>query len=177
MQRAVLDLGLCPFAAEPWDAGRVRIVVSDARTDDALLEDLYAELVLLVDAKAADVETTLLVVPHLLSKFADYNQFLDPAEELIEDHGWVGRFQIASFHPAYQFADTEPGDPANFTNRSPFPILHILRESSIAKALTDYPDTERIPLANIKTLRGLSDVRRTEIFGRQPGCDSDPNGS
>lgn len=164
-ENAVLGLGLCPFAGEPWREGRVRIAVTQASTEDALVEDLHNELTQLAEADPSKLETTILGVPHFLQDFDDYNQFLNLADAVIEEFGWTGRFQIASFHPDYQFAETQPDDVANLTNRSPYPLLHLLRESSISKAVDSHPDVGQIPNDNIATLESLSDERRQQIFG------------
>jgi len=164
VERAVLGLGLCPFAGEHWQAGRVRLTVSPAVNERDLLEDLRVEIAALAATDSTRLETTLLIVPHLLQDFGTYNQFLDRTDILISEHGWTGRFQIASFHPDYQFTGTMPDDPGNLTNRSPFPLLHVLRESTISQALSEHPDPDQIPLTNVATLRALSEERRQEIF-------------
>lgn len=171
LEQAVLGLGLCPFAGEPWHAGRVRLTVSTAASEQVLLEDLHSELTLLAETDPEVLETTLLIVPNLLHNFSDYNQFLDLADTLLEEHDWSGHFQIASFHPDYQFADTEPGDLENLTNRSPFPLLHLLRESTMSRAVAEHPDPAQIPVNNIATLRGLSKERLQEVFGSHPRSD------
>ncbi|MDA0589137.1 MAG: DUF1415 domain-containing protein [Planctomycetota bacterium] len=168
VEQAVIGLGLCPFAGEHWQAGRVRLAVTKATTQQTLLSDLGIEIAALDEADPKRLETTLLIVPGMLLDFDDYNQFLDLTEALIQERGWEGRFQIASFHPDYQFAGTELDDPGNLTNRSPFPILHILRESSVSRALAGHPDPDQIPLANIARLKSLSAKRRAEIFGSRP---------
>lgn len=165
VEQAVLGLGLCPFAGEHWDAGRVRLAVTAATSERQLLDDLGAEIAALGEADPQQVETTLLIVTHLLQDFVDYNQFLDRTDELIRDHGWGGQFQIASFHPDYRFAGITADDPGNLTNRSPYPLLHILRESTVSQALAEHPNPDQIPATNIATLRALSDERRREIFG------------
>jgi hypothetical protein len=113
----------------------------------------------------------LLIVPNLLHEFSDYNQFLDLADALIKRNGWAGCFQIASFHPGYQFAGTKPDDLENLTNRSPYPLLHVLRESTMRRVLAEHPNSDQIPSTNIATLRALSEERRQEIFGFLPGSD------
>ena len=168
VEQAVLGLNLCPFAGEHWHAGRVRLTVTAAATEQVLLEDLYAELAILEATDSKKLETTVLIVPKLLHDFSDYNQFLDLADALIAKHGWAGRFQIASFHPRYQFAGTKPDDPENLTNRSPYPLLHLLRENTVTRALAEHPNPDQIPSANIATLRSLSEERRQEIFGFPP---------
>jgi hypothetical protein len=168
VEQAVLGLGLCPFAGEHWDARRVRLTVTAAASEQELLEDLRAEITTLDETDSKLLETTLLIVPNLLHDFGDYNQFLDLADELIEKHRWAGRFQIASFHPGYQFEGTKYDDLENLTNRSPFPLLHLLRENTISRALAQHPNPDQIPLTNIATLRALSEKSRQEIFGFLP---------
>ncbi|MFT5323627.1 MAG: hypothetical protein ACI8P0_001477 [Planctomycetaceae bacterium] len=165
VEQAVLGLGLCPFAGEHWHAGRVRLVVTEATSEEEVLEALRVEVQLLEKADPAVTETTLLIVVNLLREFGDYNEFIGTVDELGERLGWTGHFQIASFHPDYQFAGTRPDDPENLTNRSPYPLLHVLRESTVTRVLADSPDPDQIPLTNIATLRGLSDERRQAIFG------------
>jgi hypothetical protein len=168
VEQAVLGLGLCPFAGEHWHAGRVRLVVTEVTSQEEVLEALRVEVEILNQADAAVTETTLLIIVNLLREFEDYNEFLGRVDELGKALGWTGRFQIASFHPDYQFAGTTPDDPENLTNRSPYPLLHVLRESTVSRVLADYPDPDQIPSTNIATLRGLSDERRQAIFGHFP---------
>lgn len=163
LERVVIGLGLCPFAAQPTAEGRVRIAVSDARSDESLLHALFAELTRL-DTSSTEIETTLLVAPRHLASFDDYNQFLDPAEGLIEEFGWTGRYQIASFHPHYRFAGTVPDDAENLTNRAPYPILHLIREASLEQVLASFSDPEGIPARNILRVRQLSDAERRALF-------------
>lgn len=168
VEQAVLGLGLCPFAGEPWHTGRVRLTVTEAASEQQLLDDLRVEVANLDQTDPELLETTLLIIPNLLRRFEDYNQFLNLADELCDTHGWTGRFQIASFHPDYQFEGTMPGDPENLTNRSPYPLLHVLREKTVSRALEEHPNPDQIPSTNIATLRALSDERRREIFGNVP---------
>lgn len=146
---------LCPFAAKPFAEGRVRIVVTDSARAEFLLEDLLRELRYLDTQPVAKLETTLLVHPGALEDFYDYNDFLDLADDLLVQEGFEGIFQIASFHPDYQFADTEADDPGNFTNRSPYPMLHILREDSLEQAIAAHPDIAGIPTRNIALMDKL----------------------
>ena len=155
LERAVIGLNLCPFAKGPHAAGRIRYRVSAAESADALAADLHEELLRLERTDPAEVETTLLVHPRVLECFLDYNDFLDVADGLIAQLGLEGMIQVASFHPQYQFAGTAPDDIENYTNRSPYPTLHLLRESSIDRAVAVMPDTELIYLRNIDTLRRL----------------------
>jgi hypothetical protein len=155
IERAVIGLNLCPFARAPYAQDRVRISVSRATDVESLAEDLRAELEWLRDADTVEYETSLLVHPFVLGDFADYNDFLDVADALLEDMQLDGEIQIASFHPDYQFADTDHDAIENATNRSPFPTLHLLRESSIDRAVESGIDTDAIYERNIETLRKL----------------------
>ena len=153
--RVVVGLNLCPFARKPLENNQVRITVSNAHNTASLLEDLHAELSLLESQPATDVETTLIAIPEMLSDFEDYNDFLDLAEALLDRFGWEGQFQIASFHPQYQFDGTQPNDAENYTNRSPWPALHLLREDSLEQAVGSHPDPEQIPERNIAAMNEL----------------------
>lgn len=155
IERAVLGLNLCPFARAPYQKDRVRIVVSTASNEEGLLLDLCEELQRLAVSDEADVETTLLVHPDLLSDFLDFNDFLGLADSALEEMNLAGELQVASFHPEYEFADAPAGDVANYTNRSPFPTLHLLRESSIDRAVESMEDTDVIYERNIERLRAL----------------------
>ena len=155
LERAVIGLNLCPFARTVFSENRIRYCVSAARTEDELLADLDVELRRLLAADSADCETTLLIHPHALVDFLNYNDFLDLADATLDALDLVDEIQIASFHPHYQFADTLPEDIENYTNRSPYPMLHLLREASIERAVASFPDTATIYEANIMTLRRL----------------------
>lgn len=155
LERAVIGLNLCPFAKAVYVKQQVRIVVSDASTERALLEQLGEELALLRDTPAEAIDTTLLVHPQALADFLDYNDFLGDADGLVEAMDLDGVLQVASFHPDYQFADSTPDDPANLTNRAPWPILHLLREASIDRAVAAYPEPDAIIERNIATVREL----------------------
>ena len=155
LERAVIGLNLCPFAKAVQVRRQIRFVVSPAETPRALAEDLQRELLALAAADPEAVETTLLVHPRVLSDFLDYNDFLDVADALLVDLGLEGVLQIASFHPDYQFAGTDPQDVENCTNRSPYPTLHLLREASLERAVAATPDAADIYERNIETLRRL----------------------
>lgn len=155
LETDVIGLNLCPFAREVHGSNRIRYVVSGARTVQALRADLIDELLLLKTLDPSQTDTTLLIHPHVLGDFLDYNDFLDVADGTIRDLGLVGEFQIASFHPRYQFAETGPDDVTNRTNRSPYPTLHLLRDASVERALAAYPDADKISERNIETLRRL----------------------
>jgi len=155
LERAVIGLDLCPFADSAYRGGRVRFQVSEQRSAAGLLEDLRDELNLLQASDASQCETTLLIHPWVLNDFVEYNEFLDVCDAAVADLELEGEVQVASFHPQYQFADTQPEDIDNFTNRSPYPMLHLLRESSVERAVAAVGDTEQIYLRNIRTLRQL----------------------
>jgi hypothetical protein len=154
LEKAVIGLNLCPFAAHPYRNGRVRFAVSAARTPQLLLNALEDELRHLRDTDPSDCETTLLIHPETLSDFLEYNDFLADCDVLIESLGLEGELQVASFHPGYQFAGTSSEDIENYTNRSPYPTLHLLREASVTMAV-ESTDTEQIYERNIRTLNEL----------------------
>lgn len=155
VERAVVGLNLCPFARAPLVQGRVRMVVSRATDDEGLLADLDNELALLRDTPAENVETTLLIHPDVLGNFEAYNDFLGIADLAVRLRGLEGEIQVASFHPEYLFDGTRTDDIENFTNRAPYPILHLLREASIDDAIEAVPDTDAIYERNMETMRRL----------------------
>jgi len=168
--KAVIGLNLCPFARAVYAGGRLRCAVSRATTLEALLEALTEELQRLAAADEELLETTLLIHPQVLGDFLDYNDFLEIADALVADLGYEGVLQVASFHPQYQFAETEADDVGNLSNRSPYPTLHLLRESSVERAVAAHPDTERIYRDNIETLRRLGREGWDRLnIGRPPG--------
>jgi hypothetical protein len=155
VDRAVVGLNLCPFAKAVVVKEQVRYVVSPARTPEELLEQLMNELQDLADTDPEQVDTTLLIHPFVLNDFLDFNEFLDVADAAIEDMRLDGEIQVASFHPDYQFADTDLNDISNYTNRAPYPILQLLREESIDRAVEAIPDAAEIFEKNIETLEKL----------------------
>jgi hypothetical protein len=155
VEKAVIGLNLCPFAKAVHVKGQIRYVVSLAETPEALLEALIRELKFLAQADPEKIDTTLLIHPHALTDFLDFNDFLDVADAALENLELDGIIQVASFHPRYQFAGTGPDDIDNCTNRSPHPTLHLLREASIERAVETFPDTAAIFEKNIETLRRL----------------------
>ena len=155
VERAVIGLNLCPFARAVEAKGRIRYVHCESADPEALLERLREEMRRLAAADPASHETTLIVHPHVLEDFLDYNDFLDMADATVERMGLEGVIQVASFHPQYQFAGTAPEDITNYTNRSPYPILHLLREASVSAAVTAFPEAELIYQRNIDTMERL----------------------
>jgi hypothetical protein len=159
----VIGLNLCPFARRVIDASRVRFAVTPAADPDTLLDALGEELRVLVSTPRAEVETTLLIHPRALADFADYNDFLPEADRLVRRLGLRGVVQIASFHPEYQFADATPDAVENYTNRSPHPMLHLLREESVTEVAGDPDALAAIPGRNVEMLRRLG---RAEMLAR-----------
>lgn len=155
IEKAVIGLNLCPFAKSVYVKKQIRYAVSTATDRDALLVELQNELSELHATDPEQTDTTLLILTGMLENFLDYNDFLDEADTLIDRSGLRGEIQIASFHPDYQFAGTQADDIENYTNRSPYPILHLLRESSIDRAVAVFPDAENIFEKNMETLRKL----------------------
>ncbi len=162
LENAVIGLNLCPFAKAVHVKGQIRYAVSRAQDVPSLQRDLETELRHLAASAANETDTTLLIHPLVLTDFLDYNDFLDIADATIDALELQGVIQIASFHPQYQFAGSEPDDIENYTNRSPYPILHLLREESIERAVAAFPDASAIFEKNIETLQrlGLDGWRR-----------------
>ena len=157
LERAVIGLNLCPFAKAVHAKDQVRYVLSAATTPEALLGELAAELAWLAEVDPDVVDTTLIVHPHVLADFMDYNDFLDQADAAVDALGLEGEIQVASFHPDYVFAGTYPDDAGNCTNRSPYPTLHLLREASVERAVAAFPDPDVIVERNLATLERLGE--------------------
>ena len=155
LERAVIGLNLCPFAKAPHIKGQIHYAVSEAKGLEGLRDELIEELKTLAALSAEERETTLLIVPHMLRDFLDFNDFLDEADGVLKELDMEGEFQVASFHPDFQFADTEPDDITNYTNRSPYPTLHLIREASIDRAVEAFPEAETIYEANMATMEKL----------------------
>ncbi len=153
----VIGMNLCPFARRELLQERIRFAVAQASTETDLLVALEAELELLVKDPA--IETTLLIHPGVVQDFHDYNQFLDYADGLLLEMGLEGIYQVASFHPDYQFVDADTDAVENYTNRSPYPMLHLIREASLERVLADFPDPEEIPQRNIEHMKKLGKSR------------------
>ncbi|MES2824737.1 MAG: DUF1415 domain-containing protein [Pseudomonadota bacterium] len=164
LNSVVIGLNLCPFSVKPTRENRVRFQVSLATDEESLLEDLMLEMELLDKTSSADIETTLLITSDVLHDFFDYNQFLIWAESRIKSRGWKGIYQLASFHPQYCFAGAEADDIENLTNRSPYPILHIIREESLTAALNYIDDVEGIPERNKKRVQELTTEEKYSLF-------------
>jgi hypothetical protein len=165
LEKAIIGLNLCPFARAVYVREQIRYVVSGAETPEALLADLLAELQGLAAADPGEIDTTLIIHPRVLRDFLDYNDFLGVADAAVVDLGLEGVIQIASFHPEYQFAGSAPDDIENYTNRSPFPILHLLREASVERAVAAFPEASEIYEKNMATMRrlGIEGWRRLSV--------------
>jgi hypothetical protein len=155
LERAVIGLNLCPFAKAVYSKRQIRYAVTAATTAEELLAELRHELELLAAANPQEIDTTLLIHPQAMTDFIAFSFFLKEADAAIRNRGEEGSVQIASFHPAYEFADSAPDDIANCTNRSPYPTLHLLREASVDRAVAAFPDAAAIYERNIVTLRRL----------------------
>jgi hypothetical protein len=173
IERVVVELNLCPFARKPCESGQVRYAVSAAHRSEELLADVQSELELLRATDAGEIETTVLIHPDVLNDFLDYNDFLGAVDALIDEGGYAGEFQVASFHPHYQFAGTQADDAENYTNRSPYPMLHLLREEGLTRAIAGYARPDKIPERNIRTLEKLGAARMREILDECMRIDGD----
>ncbi len=162
LYEVVIGLQLCPFAKAPAQKNQIRIVISNASTEEALNEELIKECQFLDNNK--DTETSLLVCPQMLNDFFDFCQFLYWAQSTLKSNDWQGIYQLAHFHPHYCFSNCEPKDPQNLTNRSPYPILHILRESSLTKVLEKFENSDSIPERNIQTMNNLNQKQIKQYF-------------
>ncbi|MEY4755731.1 MAG: hypothetical protein RJA34_629 [Pseudomonadota bacterium] len=155
LERAVIGLNLCPFAKAPHVKGQIHYAVSEAKGLEGLRDELIEQLQALASTPAEERETVLLIIPQMLRDFLDFNDFLDEADGVLQELDMEGEFQVASFHPDFQFAGTEPDDVTNYTNRSPYPTLHLLREASIDRAVEAFPEAEMIFEANMATMEKL----------------------
>lgn len=164
VEKVIIGCNFCPFARREVERGSVRYEVVRAATLERCLLELVQECIRLDDDAA--IETTLLIYPAMFSDFEQFLEFLYLAEELLPEQGYEGVYQLASFHPDYCFADTEVDDPANYTNRSPYPVLHLIREASMEKALNSYPNPERIPERNIEYARRLGRAKMEQMLAQ-----------
>ncbi|TAA47523.1 DUF1415 domain-containing protein [Corallincola spongiicola] len=164
LQQVVIGLNLCPFAAAPSRRGAVRIQVTTATSHAGLSDAMLDEMILLDESPVEQLETSLLVIPEMLQRFDEYNQYLDIAEGLLEQYDRDGIYQIASFHPDYCFAGAAPDDAENLTNRAPYPILHLIREEQMERVLRHYPNPEQIPERNIRCVSDLTEQQKRELF-------------
>jgi hypothetical protein len=164
IRQIVIGLNLCPFARKPVEDKRVSIIISHATDNDAILEVVLQALLALENTPASELETSLIVLPEAYSDFIEFNDILHVLNNVLELEGFEGMLQIASFHPRYQFAGTRAGDRENYTNRAPYPILHLIREESVEQALASHPDPDAIPENNIRRLQQLSEDEFRTLF-------------
>ena len=174
LAKAVIGLRLCPFAGAPFAREQIRYRVSEQQSTDGLVQELAEELQHLHAADPQLCETSLLIHPRVLTDFGDYNQFLNDADATLAALDLGGELQIASFHPRYQFAGSEPNDVQNYSNRSPYPMLHLLREASVTRAVATYADVSEIGSRNIATLRNLGEAGWREITRLETAGSDDP---
>ncbi|AMP16729.1 DUF1415 domain-containing protein [Collimonas pratensis] len=167
LERAVIGLNLCPFAKAVHIKDQIRYVVSSAQTPEELMADLVRELEFLQEADPAKIDTTLLIHPDVLRNFLDYNDFLDVADAAVDELDLSGEIQVASFHPEYQFAGSDIDDISNYTNRSPYPTLHLLREASVERAVDAFPEASEIFDKNMQTLEQLGLDGWQKILGEE----------
>jgi len=168
VKSTVIHYNLCPFAGPVFAGDKVGFEVSIATTQEQLLEDCLLAIQQMLATPREEVETSLLIHPHVMNDFAEYNDFLGIIDALLEETELAGIVQVASFHPDYCFADSGENDAANFTNRSPYPMLHLLREDSISEAVEEWTerslDVDQIPVRNIETLRKLgADILASQL--------------
>lgn len=170
IEQFVIGYNLCPFAAEPFHQDLIKYVLVEGRDLEQLVETAFQECITLRNTDSSEVETTILIHPELLTDFEEYLGVLEQMQDDLEKLDLEGVVQLATFHPDYQFADTQKDDPENFTNRSPYPMIHILREDSLEKVINLHPNTENIPQENIKTMNriGREELirKRNEIIGK-----------
>ena len=163
-ESVVLGLNLCPFAHKPARDNTIRFTVCDTNDEGALLEKILEEIKLLADTAINKCETTVIIAPNLLDDFYDYQFFLSEAERKLKHEGWKGTFQLASFHPNYCFAGTTLEEPSNLTNRSPYPLIHILREASLTAVLENVDKPDDIPQRNMERMENLNEEEKARLF-------------
>jgi uncharacterized protein len=171
----VIGLGLCPFAAAPYRAERIRYRVVEEADADAVYRGFLLALQELVDDGGRRWDTGLVITPTALADFDDYLDMLAVLEDALVDAGLEGEFQVASFHPHYRFEGAAADDPANATNRSPYPLFHLIREAQLAEVLAGFPDPDAIPVRNMARLRAMdpAELRRLGLLARGPGDGDD----
>jgi hypothetical protein len=163
-ESVVLGLNLCPFAHKPARDNTIRFTVYDTNDESVLLEKTLEEIQRLADTAINECETTVIIAPNILGDFYDYQFFLSEVERKLKHDGWKGTFQLASFHPNYCFAGTTLEEPSNLTNRSPYPLIHILREASLTAALENVDKPDDIPQRNMERMKGLSEEEKGKLF-------------
>jgi hypothetical protein len=159
IRQFVIYLNLCPFAKHPFNADTIRYTVFGGNDLESFLKLILEELTFLHETEASVCETSLLIHPEMFNDFSKYWDFQDVIDEILEESELEGVFQVATFHPDYQFEGTRKASPENYTNRSPFPMLHFLREDSVTKAVDTYPNVDDIPMRNIRIMNNLGSLK------------------
>jgi hypothetical protein len=162
VKNVVIQFYFCPFAGREFDDDNLRFQLCESTRVEDALQALIDECFFL--DQHTKLNTSLLILAQTGREFGDYLKIVEMAEKLLRKQGYEGEYQIASFHPDYQFADAPKNDPANYTNRSPYPMIHIIRESSLEKALANFPHPESIPQKNIEVARGLGQKKLQSIL-------------
>lgn len=155
LEQIVIRHNFCPFAKKPFKQNTIRFFLSPSQSVYELVDDLLDELLLLSQSDAEDIETTIMIIPEVFANFEEYNQFGNVLDQLIDELKLSGIIQIATFHPDYQFADLSADDVRNYTNRSPYPLFHLIREASVEKARITFPDIDGIPIKNMEKLETM----------------------
>ena len=179
LEKAVIGLNLCPFAKSVHVKGQIHYVVSQATDVEGVAQDLHRELEALAEISPEKRDTTLLILPQALQEFLDFNDFLELADDMVEELDLGGILQVASFHPLFQFEGTDVDDVTNCTNRAPYPILHLLREDSIDKAVEAFPEAEMIYERNMQVLEqmGIEGWLDLDVAARCPVTGAAPQAS
>lgn len=166
LDTVVIGLNLCPFAKKPRVNQQIKLTVCEARKDKAVLSQLLQELQYLDQTPAEQTDTIMFVLANHAYDFYDYLDLLDKAQIGLINHGYEGKYQLASFHPDYVFDGTPDNARENYTNRAPYPIIHVLREDTLERAIDKYPNPDRIPELNIATLNDLDDSTFETLFDK-----------
>lgn len=170
VEQFVIGLNLCPFARHPYRTNKVRYVVFEGNNTEKLTEKLVMEINYLLETSPSVLETTLIILPEMLADFDEYLDYLEISEFVLAELDLDEAVQVASFHPDYQFDGTQPTDVENFTNRSPFPMLHLLREDSIDRAVEAFPEVGDIPARNIETMNNLGYIHVNKMLNDITGA-------
>ncbi|RMG70911.1 MAG: DUF1415 domain-containing protein [Bacteroidetes bacterium] len=176
IEAVVIGLNLCPFAAAPFRLGRIHYRCTDTQSPETLLHLLYEELQRLVETDGEALETSFLIHPRALTSLEEQLDFLLAVDGLLYETGLEGAFQVVGFHPDYQFAETPADDPTHYVNRSPYPMLHLLREERISWAAETHPDIHQIPVDNTARLQalGLEGIQQLRATSFQKAPSSQP---
>lgn len=164
LDNVVIGLNLCPFAKKPRVKNQIKLHICHANSDKDMVDDFLAELDFIKQVDASETDTCVVIYPNALAEFDEYLNFLEVANLMVTQMGLEGEFQLASFHPNYVFDGAQEGDRENLTNTSPFPMIHIIREATVEKVLSQYPNPDLIPQNNIDTVENLSDEEIKTLY-------------